>query len=145
LLRFLGCTADAHESAEMAGGDDIALRAAIAPVLGAPNGEFMAAVMPKVGLGQNPARRFGTVATMLRTGQRRSREGVVAHCEAAELLADRLGLAPGVRAGLAHAFERWNGSGLPDRVSGEAIDLSARIVVVARAVAVLNRNNPAAW
>lgn len=34
LLRFLGCTADAHEMAEMVGGDEIALRAAIAPVLG---------------------------------------------------------------------------------------------------------------
>ena len=145
LLRFLGCTADAHESADMAGGDDIALRAAIAPVLGASNGEFMAAVIPKVGSGQNPARRVGTVANMLRTGQQRSREGVVAHCEAAELLSDRLGLAPGVRAGLAHAFERWNGSGLPDRVSGEAIDLSARIVFVARDVEVLNRKNPDAW
>ena len=36
LLRFLGCIADAHEFAELVGGDDIALRAAIAPVLGGP-------------------------------------------------------------------------------------------------------------
>src|SRR2546425_2493407 len=69
LLRFLGCTADAHEAAAMAGGDEIALRAAIAPVLGAPNGEFMATVIPKVGAGLNPLRRVGTVANMLRTGQ----------------------------------------------------------------------------
>ena len=34
LLRFLGCTADAHEFAAMVGGDDISMRAAIAPVLG---------------------------------------------------------------------------------------------------------------
>jgi hypothetical protein len=34
LLRFLGCTADAHDFAALVGGDDIAIRAAIAPVLG---------------------------------------------------------------------------------------------------------------
>ncbi len=145
LLRFLGCTADAHEAAAMAGGDEIALRAAIAPVLGAPNGEFMSAVMPKVGAGLNPLRRVATVAKMLRTGQKASRQGMIAHCEAAELLADRLNLSPGVQAGLAHAFERWNGSGLPDRLAGDAIDLSARIVFVARDVEVLARKSPAAW
>lgn len=145
LLRFLGCTADAHEAAAMAGGDEIALRAAIAPVLGAPNGEFMSAVMANVGADLNPLRRVGTVANMLRTGQKASQQGLIAHCEAAELLADRLNLSPGVRAGLAHAFERWNGSGLPDRLAGLAIDSSARIVFVARDVEVLARKTPDTW
>src|SRR5579859_3344240 len=45
LLRFLGCTADAHEFAEMVGGDDIGFRAAAAPVLGGPPSEFAAGVM----------------------------------------------------------------------------------------------------
>lgn len=57
LLRFLGCTADAHEFAEMVGGDDIAVRAAIAPVLGGKPPEFMRQVMPRVGGGQGPLRR----------------------------------------------------------------------------------------
>ena len=47
LLRFLGCTADAYEFAQLVGGDDIVLRAAIAPVLGGTSSEFAAAVMPK--------------------------------------------------------------------------------------------------
>jgi len=33
LLRFLGCTSDASETAEMAGGDEIAFNAAMAPVV----------------------------------------------------------------------------------------------------------------
>src|ERR1041385_2565615 len=53
LLRFLGCTADAHEFAQMVGGDDIAIRAAAAPVLGGSPSEFAAGVMPKIGAGQN--------------------------------------------------------------------------------------------
>src|SRR5688572_11403616 len=42
LLRFLGCSADAHELAQMVGGDDIAVRSSIAPVMGASSGEFAA-------------------------------------------------------------------------------------------------------
>src|SRR5438045_6385138 len=34
LLRFLGCTADAHETARAVGGDEIAFRAGVAPALG---------------------------------------------------------------------------------------------------------------
>jgi hypothetical protein len=41
LLRYLGCTADAHESALLTGGDEISFRASVAPVYGAPMGEFM--------------------------------------------------------------------------------------------------------
>ena len=67
LLRFAGCTADAHEMAAMAGGDDIGWRAAVAPVLGGPPREFLTHVMPKVGAGAGPLRWV--------------RQGLRAHCE----------------------------------------------------------------
>jgi hypothetical protein len=54
LLRFLGCTADAHDFAEIVGGDDIGVRAAIAPVLGGPPAEFASSVMPKIGADHQP-------------------------------------------------------------------------------------------
>ena len=139
LLRFVGCTADAHEMAKMAGGDEIALRAAIAPVLGAPPREFAAQVLPQVGAGQSPLRRAGLRAGMMTTGQQRAREGLRAHCEMGENLAQRLMLPPGVRAGLAAAFEQWNGKGLPNGLAGEDIPISARIVFLARDVEVLSR------
>lgn len=139
LLRFLGCSADAHEFAAMVGGDDIAVRAAIAPVLGGPPSEFAAAVMPKVGAGQNPLVRAGLVLGMLRTGKERARDGVRAHCELSEHLALRVGLTAGVRAGLRAAFEQWNGQGLPNGWSGEQIPVPARIVFVARDIEILHR------
>jgi hypothetical protein len=52
-------------------------------------------------------------------------------CEAAQLLAERLGLGDGVKRGLWHAFERWDGRGVPNRVRGDNIDVSARIALVA--------------
>src|SRR5438309_10710795 len=76
LLRFLGCTADAHEFAAMVGGDDIAIRAAIAPVLGGTQREFASQVMPEVGKGHGPLRRARLLAGMLSGGQRHARWGV---------------------------------------------------------------------
>ena len=139
LLRFLGCTADAHEFAELVGGDDIALRAAIAPVLGGPPGEFASSVMPRIGAGNGPVRRAQLVFGMMRNGKERLREGVRAHCELSEHLAQRLGLSVGVRAGLQAALEQWSGQGLPNGLKGEQIPLSARIVFVARDVEILYR------
>lgn len=139
LLRFLGCTADAHEAARMAGGDEIALRAAIAPVLGGAPREFMTQVMPAIGAGQGPVGRARLITGMMATGRQRARQGMRAHCEVAESLAQRLGMPAGVRAALAAAFEQWNGKGLPNGTRGDAIPLSARIVFVARDIEILER------
>ena len=137
LLRFLGCTADAHEWGALVGGDEIAVRAAIAPVLGAGPGEFLPRVLPTIGAGQPPLRRARLVAGMMASGRARAREGMRAHCEVAEDLAQRLGLPVTVRAGLAAAFEQWNGEGLPQGLKGESIPLAARLVFLARDLDVL--------
>lgn len=139
LLRFLGCTADAHEWAEMVGGDEIAVRAAIAPVLGGRPSEFASRVMPAIGAGRNPVQRARLVAGMMATGRSRAREGMRAHCEVGENLALRLSLPAGVRAGLGSAFEQWNGEGLPDGRSGEDIPLAARVVSLGRDLEVIHR------
>jgi HD-GYP domain-containing protein (c-di-GMP phosphodiesterase class II) len=73
----------------------------------------------------------------MRQGKERVSEGVRAHCELSDHLAQRLGLGTAVRAGLQAAFEQWNGDGLPNGWSGERIPLAARIVFVARDVEVL--------
>jgi HD domain len=76
LLRFLGCTADAPETAQLAGGDNVAFIAAMAPAYMGSTGEVVEA--------------------------------------------------------LAHAYERWDGRGLPDGLAGEAVPQVVRVVVVAR-------------
>ncbi|GAC1507851.1 MAG: 3'3'-cGAMP-specific phosphodiesterase [Candidatus Dormibacteraceae bacterium] len=140
MLRFMGCTADAHEFAELVGGDDIAIRRAIAPVLGGSVSEFAAHIMPKIGTGLGSVRRARVLAGMVATGTARAREGVRAHCEVGEWLALRLGLPAGVRRGMADAFETWNGRGFPKSSSGEDIQFSARVVFFARDVEILYRD-----
>jgi DNA-binding CsgD family transcriptional regulator len=139
LLRFLGCTADAHDAAVLAGGDEVALRAAIAPVLGAGPAPFLKAVLPALGQGLPAPRRAALAARFVATGKARMRAGVQAHCEAAEMLALRLGLPTDTRAALAAAFEAWDGTGFPSGLAGSRIPLAARIVFLARDVEVIGR------
>ena len=138
LLRFLGCTADAHETAALTG-DDIGFRAAVAPVFGAAMPEFMRGVLPSVGSGEAVPRRVARVAAFMTRGAATLRQGVAAHCEVGESLARRVGLGERVAEGLRHAFERWDGSGFPSGLKGEQIALPARIVVIARDAEVLDR------
>lgn len=139
LLRFLGCTADAQETAGLAGGDEIGLRAAIAPVLGAPPFEFLHAVLPSLAAGRAVPVRLAVTVGFLTRAPGRLREGVRAHCEAAEVLATRLGLPEGTRAALRASFETWDGHGFPNGTAGEAIPLASRIVFAARDIEVIGR------
>ena len=127
LLRFLGCTADAPETAHLAGGDNIALLADVAPVYMGSTGEAVRALAGGVGRGRSVPRRAGLLVEAL------AHSGAeVSHCEVGARLASRLGLGDGVVEALAHAYERWDGRGLPDRLTGSEIPVAVRVVVVCR-------------
>jgi HD-GYP domain-containing protein (c-di-GMP phosphodiesterase class II) len=116
LLRFIGCTADAHEVAVF-GGDEIALARVVGPhVMGEPADEAAALGLP----GADPALARAKAASM------------AAHCEAAEMLATRLGLSAAVCTSLRHGFERFDGTGHPAGLADRAVPLPVRIAVVAR-------------
>jgi HD-GYP domain-containing protein (c-di-GMP phosphodiesterase class II) len=134
LLRFLGCTANAPEMAQYAGGDNIALVAAMAPVYLGSTGEAVRTLARSVGRGHALPRRAQLLAQAL--GDRRSE---VSHCEVGARLATRLGLGDGVVEALAHAYERWDGRGIPDGLAGEAVPVAVRVVVVARDVVLWQR------
>ena len=65
LLRFLGCTSDAAETAALAGGDDIAFNASMAPVLLAGAGESMRHFVRHLAEDQPAHRRVGRVVRAL--------------------------------------------------------------------------------
>lgn len=131
LLRFLGCTSDASEAAELAGGDDVAFNALFGPMLNAQPGESARFLVRHLGQDLPWPARVARVAGALADpgGARRSLSG---HCEAASRLASRLGMPELVRDALAHAYERWDGKGYPEALSGEDVPIAIRIVTVAR-------------
>lgn len=131
LLRFLGCTSDAAESARQVGGDEISFNAAMAPVLFGGPTEMIPAMLRAVGRGAPPLHRARLAGAALADvgGAQRS---LAAHCEVAAMLGRRLHVAGAVVDALGHAFERWDGKGYPGGVAGDDIPRPVRIAQVAR-------------
>ncbi|HET7397948.1 MAG TPA: HD domain-containing phosphohydrolase [Intrasporangium sp.] len=130
LLRFLGCTSDAWETARLVAGDETAFLSAMAPAtMGSPR-EQVASLVRSVARDAFPPLRAARLAAVLADpgGGHRS---LSTHCETAVRLGTRLGCGPQVLAALAHAYERWDGKGAPSGLSGDAIPAAVRIVVAA--------------
>ena len=138
LLASIGCTSDAPELAQVAGGDNLAFMADMATVIMGTNSEAAVRLIRTLGRGRPPLQRARLVATALGDphGPERS---LTAHCEVGARLAERLDVGAGVVHALAHAYERWDGRGVPDGLAGDAIPLSMRIVAVARDVVIVER------
>jgi HD-GYP domain-containing protein (c-di-GMP phosphodiesterase class II) len=128
LLRFLGCTANADETALGVGGDELSFNATMAPVLYGGRSAMLTTYVKTVGAGLPLSRR-----TRLRAGAIIHDVGdLAAHCEVATMLARRLGMPRDVVHALGHAYERWDGRGSPSRLEGEEVPLEIRISMVAR-------------
>jgi HD-GYP domain-containing protein (c-di-GMP phosphodiesterase class II) len=141
LLHFLGCTSDGAEMGRMVSGDDIAFRKAMAPaVMGGRRATFAQLVRP-MAPDDHTLVRAKRVALALRDPRAQERS-LAGHCELGAILAAGLGMSEGVRTSLAHAFERWDGRGLPSGLAGEEIPWPVRVVVVARDVEMLSRIAP---
>lgn len=142
LLRFLGCTADAHEVAATAGGDDAGFLAGMASVaMGSPR-EEVARLLGLVGRGERVPRRLRLLARALSDPNAKVRL-LGAHCEVAARLADDMGLPAAVTESLAVAYARWDGRGVPEGVAGEEIPVSMRVAIVARDVELWGRETDA--
>jgi HD-GYP domain-containing protein (c-di-GMP phosphodiesterase class II) len=132
LLRFVGCTATAHDDAVKTG-DELAFYAGAAPLVNGENREFLSYLVREFAAGQSSMRRARLVAGMLSDpgGPRRAFR---IHCDAGQLLARQAGLDGAVVEALGGAFERWDGRGYPERLRGDAIPRPCRVVAVARDV-----------
>ena len=138
LLRFLGCTSDASEIAALAGGDDVAFNATMAPALMAPAGEGMRHFLRHLAEDLPAHRRAGRIAKALADPGLAARSSS-GHCEVGARLARRLGLDDAVCHALAHAFERWDGKGHPAGLAGDEVPVAVRIVAAARDAEMLHR------
>ena len=132
LLRFLGCTADADETARMAGGDDLTFNRIMAPTATGTESEMMRAMTNAIAPGASVTTRGRLILAALaqpRAGVR----SLSTHCEVASMLAHRLGLDEAVVEALGRAYERWDGNG-PSGLSGEDVPVAIRISSAARDV-----------
>ncbi|MGL5928281.1 MAG: HD domain-containing phosphohydrolase [Dermatophilaceae bacterium] len=121
LLRWSGCTANAHEFSRFLG-NDVAGRAALQ-------------LEPHhTGPGSRPTTdRAGPTPTEMTAAADE-------HCEVAQLLARRLGLPDLVVDSLGQVFERHDGTGLPHGLGGDAVTLPAKLAVLAGDIEILTHH-----
>ena len=142
LMQHLGCTAPAHETTDLFG-DDLSVLPRAERTDDASAREVLA-LMALVGRGTG-VRRVRHVARMVATGRQRNSQILRAVCEVGARLAERLGLSQGVRQGLFHGVETWDGRHGAHGLAGDDIALPARFSVVATQAVIFDRlGGPAA-
>jgi HD-GYP domain-containing protein (c-di-GMP phosphodiesterase class II)/DNA-binding CsgD family transcriptional regulator len=144
LLRFVGCTGFAPETARLAGdGEDQAWLATVTPADASRPVDVLGRAV------RGAWRRSGGLAAA-RAAVALADPSVPhafarAHCAQAIALAAAIGAPPGVAAALGAMHERWDGRGRPAGLQGEAIPLAGRILVCAfRGQVHRTREGPAA-
>jgi HD-GYP domain-containing protein (c-di-GMP phosphodiesterase class II) len=138
LLRFVGCNAHARQDA-LEVGDEIAFRAGVAPVLNGRTPEMLRFMVTKLGQNSPMPTRARMVGSALLAGPKGAKEQIAATCEVARMIALKLGMTPGVTAGLDYTFEHHDGTGYPKGAAGDEIPTPAHVVMVARDFEVLYR------
>jgi len=142
LLAWVGCVADSHELAHWFG-DEIGFRADSYAIdrAGWPMLRLMLGHLASDSA--MPWGRARVLGSFLATGLRPTSTTLVSHCQTTGDIAARLGLPEDVRRGLAQVFERWDGRGLPERLRGEAIGRTTRVVHIADDLEVADRQGGA--
>lgn len=130
LLQHIGCTAYSHE-ASLLFADEISVKRASLATDFTRRREILLGYLPRITRESPPGERLRTVrSAVLRSGS--MTQGYQrANCETAAMIAGRLGLSDGVRAGLLDAFEWWNGRGGPRGLAGDGISVVSRFINVA--------------
>ena len=136
-LAWVGCVADTPEVAAYFG-DDIAFRADSYQVdlAGLPMYGFM---LRHIGAGSPGLHRVRLASKLMLTGGRAVQQGLMSHCLTTARMAERFELGEEVCRPIQQVFARWDGKGVPNGVSGEAIELPMRLFHLADTVEVQHR------
>lgn len=134
MLRYVGCTADAHVVADVLG-DEVQASTWFARINQGQPAEAMAAIATHVGAGLPPWQRVMALVHAF-AGMPGIYHLGAAHCEVASSVAERLSLPPSLRAALPALMERWDGKGQPGKLRGDAIPVAIRVMNLAQDAAV---------
>ena len=140
LLRYIGCNADSHLLAA-AFGDEIALRRDLQRIDIGNRPELVATITRALNraFGHLPAAELAEAVQSGLAGAMQVNIPVLSgHCEVAQRIAERIGLPPDIRVNLGQLYERWDGKGLPQGLSGDAVKFPVRVVTLAQDAIALN-------
>ncbi len=131
LLRYVGCTAYAHEEAALFGGGEIAARTAVSTLDLANPREALSFWFSGIATDRFPMQRARLIAMGLPRARKAVKDMAAANCEVGAGMARRLGLEEAIQQALLQVYERWDGKGEPRGLAGEELALPLRIAQVA--------------
>jgi len=143
LLIHVGCSATAFEYEMFTGGDDLEMRRRLVAVNSQPVAEIGLTVFAGLAEIAPPEKRDGLLAAMMQNPNAGAAL-LTGQCEAAMLLVRQLGLPGSLVAAIGQMYERWDGMGVPNHVSGEDIEIRIRVLQVAHDAEVLHRETGSA-
>jgi HD-GYP domain-containing protein (c-di-GMP phosphodiesterase class II) len=135
LLRYIGCSGFASETAWYGGGDDISLLGDLTPIDGGKPADALKTIVRRVGHRQPAGTRVRSVARVL-SNPALPQALATAHCTQAVALTESLGLSGAIPQGLADIYERFDGRGGPAKKRGDQISPVARVVRTALAIVI---------
>lgn len=145
MLRYVGCNADTHLMAGLFG-DEIELRRNLVGLdMGnrAELGQVFAQAFRRLYFDLDPEAQDKAVAAGLGQALAVSRPVLTAHCEVARRLGERLGLPDAISRNLGQIYERWDGKGLPNGLTGDDVLPAVRLVTLAQdAIALSDASGP---
>ncbi|MCW5635908.1 MAG: HD domain-containing protein, partial [Rubrivivax sp.] len=138
VLRFLGCTAYAHEEALLVGGDDLGFLQTFADVDLASKPAMLRRALASLAAGTGTLNRLRALVAFLADPQAGAKVSA-AHCALGEQLARDLAMPAPVCEALAQMYERWDGRGQPHGLAGTALAPAARVLHLAHVLEVFSR------
>jgi HD-GYP domain-containing protein (c-di-GMP phosphodiesterase class II)/DNA-binding CsgD family transcriptional regulator len=139
MLRYISCTAFAHEEAQLNAGDDIGYRNLFAGVdIGTPD-DMLTRTHAGIARHLDPDARKEAIGVFLAQLPGMIPTLLAANCEAGTRLAGRLGMSQGVVTALGQLLERWDGKGGPQGLVGNEISLTARVMDFVHVVGITHR------
>ncbi|MGB9375903.1 MAG: HD domain-containing phosphohydrolase, partial [Mycobacteriales bacterium] len=138
LLRHIGCTAYSHESAAFFADEQSVKQATQRTDFTRPTDIFLG-YLPRITRAAPRGAKLHTLRSALVNSKAVTEGYTTGACEVGSSMAQRLGLPPGVRTGLLHVFEWWNGKGSPRGVAGDDLSRAIRLATVAGLAVLFHR------
>lgn len=134
LLYHVGCVGYAREAARISG-DELVWNAAVESTDVADPRDVFTTFLPTIVRAQPLREQVRLVFATLTRGRRFAAEYATVACEVGRDAARRLGLPEEVQRSIYHSYESWDGTGVPDKRSGDDVPLGARLAVLSSVAA----------
>jgi HD-GYP domain-containing protein (c-di-GMP phosphodiesterase class II) len=138
LLKDLGCSSNAARICQLYLTDDLAFKGDFKRINGSLP-QALRFVLSHTGLKAGLSERFRALIHIVQNGGEIARELIDTRCHRGAVIARKMRFSEAVADGIQGLDEHWDGSGAPDRSSGETIPLLSRIALVAQVADVFHR------